>query len=80
MLYVHVFILCRLKLIIVGKKGTSADNLPAESVDIDKHLFPSAWEGPLIFYQKFIVIKNSHLPDRAGEIYHLPLTGMWQNG
>lgn len=77
MFYVQVLILFRLKLIIVGEKWTSAENPLAEMVDVDKHLFPSAWEGPSVFYQKFIVINNPHLPDWAGEIYHLPSMAGW---
>lgn len=77
MLCVQVFILFSLKLIIVGGKWTSANNMLSESVDVDKHLFQSAWEGPLVFYQKFIVITNPHLPDQVGQIYSLPSTAGW---
>lgn len=77
MLYVWVSVLFRLKLIIVGDKWTPADNLLAEDVDVDKHLFPSAWEGSFIFYQKSIVINTPHLPNQGGEIYHIPSTTRW---
>lgn len=43
-----------------GEKRTSADKLPAERGDVDKHLFPAAWEGPVRNSQQEI-IHNSQM-------------------